>query len=429
MTAPDDALFIAPDQLCIGLYVHLDLPWMDHPFSFSSFKIKSEDQIKTLRSLKLKRIRYDPERSDAPPYPHQPVAQEAAPPVEAPPPQPVDDPVLAAKRQRVEMLQQHRQECSQVEKAYLKAAGVMRNINKNLLSNPKETLAEVNELVAQMVTAFLDKADVTLQVLGEKAGGEDIYYHALNVSVLSLILAKGLGLNTDQSQMLATGALLHDIGLTEIPSKILMKTDALSQAEANLRKMHCEYGVNLGKKLGLPEPVLQVIAQHHELLDGSGYPKGLQGEALHPLARIVALVNHYDNLCNPLDIQKALTPHEALSQMFAQHRSRFDPKALQLMIRSLGVYPPGTIVRLNNEALALVSSVNTQKPLRPWVVIYDPETPSSEAVMVNLEDEPDINISKALRPSQLPTEVVEYLSPRKRVTYYFDSSSDKPAKP
>jgi putative nucleotidyltransferase with HDIG domain len=327
------------------------------------------------------------------------------------------------------MLQRHRQERSQVERTYLKAAGVMRNINKNLLRNPQETLGEVNELVTQMVKAFLDNADVTLQVLVEKAGSEDVYFHSLNVSVLCLMLAKGLGLKAEESRILGTGAMLHDIGLTEIPSRILMKTDALTQAESNLRKMHCEYGVDLGRKIGLPEPVLQIIGQHHELQDGTGYPKGLKGEAIHPLARIVALVNHYDNLCNPLDINKALTPHEALSQMFAQHRTRFDAKALQLMIRNLGVYPPGTIVRLSNETLALVSSVNTQKPLRPWVVVYDPDTPASEAVMLDLDQEPEINISKALRPSQLPPEVVEYLSPRKRVTYYFDSTAEKPAKP
>lgn len=429
MPAPDDALYITPDQLCIGLHVHLDLAWMDHPFTFSSFKIKSEDQIKTLRSLKLERIRFDPDRSDTPPLPRQPTAVEMATPAPETPAMPAEDPVAAAKRQRIEKLQQRRQECSQVEKAYLKAAGVMRNINKNLFSHPRETLAEVEELVSQMVEAFLDKADVTLQVLGEKAGGEDLYYHSLNLSVLCLMLAKGLGLDAAQSRLLATGALLHDIGLTEVPSKILMKTEPLTQAESNLRKMHCEYGVGMGKKLGLPDPVLQIIAQHHEMLDGSGYPKGLSGEAIHPLARIVALANHYDNLCNPHDIQKAITPHEALSQMFAQQRSRFDAKVLQLMIRSLGVYPPGTIVRLNNEALALVSSVNTSKPLRPWVVIYDPETPASEAVMLNLEEEADLNISKALRANQLPAEIVEYLSPRKRVTYYFDSSRDQSARP
>ncbi|MBL8460536.1 MAG: HD-GYP domain-containing protein, partial [Zoogloea sp.] len=157
----------------------------------------------------------------------------------------------------------------------------------------------------------------------------------------------------------------------------------------------------------------------------SGYPNKLKGEQIDPLARIVSLVNYYDNLCNPVDLSKAMTPHETLSLMFAQRRAKFDTRALQVMIRCLGVYPPGTVVKLSNDAIALVSSVNPSKPLRPWVTVYDASIPKDEAIMLDLEEEPDINIAKALRPIQLPAEVYEYLSPRKRVTYYFDADSRK----
>jgi hypothetical protein len=119
-----------------------------------------------------------------------------------------------------------------------------------------------------------------------------------------------------------------------------------------------------------------------------------------------------------------MTPHEALSLMFAQRRAKFDARALQVMIRCLGVYPPARW-SLSNDALALVSSVNPAKPLRPWVTVFDPDIPKDEAIMLDLEEEPDINIAKALRPIQLPPEVYEYLSPRKRVTYYFDADSRK----
>ena len=169
--------------------------------------------------------------------------------------------------------------------------------------------------------------------------------------------------------------------------------------------------------------VPELAGGHHEKMDGSGYPRHLKGDQIDPLARLVALVNYYDNLCNPGDLAKALTPHEALSMMFAQRRNKFDGQALQVMIRSLGVYPPGSVVRLSNDALALVSSVNPVKPLRPWVTVFDPSVPRDEAIMLDLEQEPDINIAKALRPIHLPPEVYEYLSPRKRVTYYFDSDS------
>ena len=301
----------------------------------------------------------------------------------------------------------------------------MRNINKNLFARPKECMEEVDELVNQMVSAFLDQPDVALHVIGEHAGGEETYFHGLNTSILSMMLAKDLGFNRATCQLLGVGALLHDIGLSDIPDRIARPRQELTTPERNLRQLHCEYGLRMGKQLGLPEPVLRIIAQHHELADGSGYPNKLKGDQIDPLARIVSLVNYYDNLCNPPDLAKAMTPHETLSLMFAQRRAKFDGKVLQVMIRCLGVYPPGTVVKLSNDALALVSSVNPAKPLRPWVTVYDPGIPKDEAILLDLEEEPDINIAKALRPIQLPPEVYEYLSPRKRVTYYFDSDSRK----
>ena len=422
--SPQD-LVVTPDQLCIGLFVHIDLPWFSHPFSFNSFKIRTPEQIKTLRELGVRQFRYDPERSDSQPRSNAP--RTVAPPPTPPPESPVENPAtcaaLACKRDRIARLAQRKRQVVEVEKAFVKAAGVMRNISKNLFSRPKECLEEANELVNQMVTAFLDRPEAALHVMGEHTGGEETYFHGLNVSILSMMLAKEMGFTRPQSQNLGVGALLHDMGLADIPERIARPRHELSTPERNLRELHCEYGVRLGKQIGLPDAVLRIVAQHHELADGSGYPKRIKGDQIDPLARIVALVNYYDNLCNPIDLAKAMTPHEALSLMFAQRRTKFDARALQVMIRSLGVYPPGSVVRLSNDALALVSSVNPVRPLRPWVTVFDPTVPRDEAIMLDLEQEPDINIAKALRPIHLPPEVYEYLSPRKRVTYYFDSDS------
>ncbi|WP_374477309.1 HD-GYP domain-containing protein [Zoogloea sp.] len=416
---------LTPEQLCIGVFVHIDLPWFSHPFSFNSFKIRSAEQLAILRTLGVSHFRYDPDRSDV-----QPRGMAAPQPALAPPPEPpVEDPAahsaLASKQERIARLAQRKRQVIEVEKALVKAAGVMRNIGKNLFARPKECLEEVDELVNQMVTAFLDQPEVALHVIGDHAGGEETYYHGLNCSILSMMLAKELGFARAHCQILGVGALLHDIGLNDIPDRVARPRHELTAPERNLRQLHCEYGVRLGKQIGLPEPVLRIILQHHELADGSGFPNKLKGDQIDPLARIVSLVNYYDNLCNPADLAKAMTPHEALSLMFAQRRAKFDTRALQVMIRCLGVYPPGTVVKLSNDAIALVSSVNPAKPLRPWVTVYDPNIPKDEAIMLDLEEEPDINIAKALRPIQLPPEVYEYLSPRKRVTYYFDADSRK----
>ena len=168
---------------------------------------------------------------------------------------------------------------------------------------------------------------------------------------------------------------------------------------------------------------LDVIEQHHEMFDGSGYPRHLRGDAIALSARIVAIANFYDELCNPLNITQALTPHEALSTMFARLRGKFDPKLLQVFVRCLGVYPPGTIVQLSNGVIGMVATINTAKPMKPMIVLYDAEIPREEAILVDMDGEVDVNIAKAIRPAQLPREIYVYLSPRKHVSYYFDTGS------
>ena len=431
----DNRYYVAAEQLRIGLYVFIDLPWFQHPFTLNSFRISSEEQIVTLRTLGVLRFRYDPDRSDA--FPEASNIEGSLPPsiepssVETPQGEIAEEqsqeigPAQVAIEKRLRALRERRQRIEQVDKAFLKSSTILRNLNRNLMDAPNETMQEMGLLVDQMVLAFLEHPEVTLHVMSEKnGGGDEVYSHSLNVSVLSMMLTKGLNFSAEQARILGLGALLHDIGLIEVPDRVLKKRpDEYTRPERDLRAMHCEYGLRIGKQLGLPPEVLAIIYQHHELADGSGYPLGLKLDKVSSPARVVALINFYDNLCNPLDITQAMTPHEALSFMFGQRRGKFDGVILQQMIRCLGVYPPGSIVTLSNDATALVISVNPAKPLRPWVMLYDERVPKEEAILMNLEDEEEVIIAKALRPAMLKPQIYAYLSPRKRVTYYFDSSA------
>jgi putative nucleotidyltransferase with HDIG domain len=258
-------------------------------------------------------------------------------------------------------------------------------------------------------------------------GGEELYFHSLNVSMLALMMARDLKMPLEVAGVLGVGALLHDMGRKEVPGSILLKTEALTQAERNFYEMHCQFGVEIGQHMQLAPAAIAIIREHHELFDGTGYPARLKGEAISPLARIVVIANYYDEMCNPPALADALTPHEALSLMFAKLRSKFDPKFLQVLIRCLGVYPPGTIVQLSNGAIGMVATVNTANPMKPTVMIYDAEVPKDEAMLLDMAHETEFNIAKALRPGHVPREVYNYLSPRKRVSYYFDAS--KPRSP
>jgi putative nucleotidyltransferase with HDIG domain len=334
--------------------------------------------------------------------------------------------MIQDEQQRAKFLVQREQRIKEVEKAFVNAVELLKNLNRNLLLKPKDTLDDMGALAGEMVTAFLESPEVTLHVMGENVGGEDTYYHSLNVAILSMMLARDLGFSSKMARELGIGAMVHDIGLMKIPGRVILKyPDEYTNPERNLRAMHVEYGVEIGRSVGFSADVLAIIAQHHELSDGSGYPNLLKEAAMTPAARVVSLVNYYDNLCNPLDISKAITPHEALSLMFAKRRSKFEARALALLIRSLGVYPPGSIVQLSNEAVAVVISVNPKRSLRPCVLVYDHKIPKEKAIILNLEHEPEISITKSISPALLPPKVATYLNPRKRVTYFFDS--DKPS--
>ncbi len=414
-------VYVHPSQLQVGVYVCLDLGWMDHPFTMSQFRIKNDEQLAQLLRLGLDKVRVDPERSTQAPRPRS-AAEPATTPSAAPTLTAVAEPspALIAKRQRMERLKAQRAALAQCEKRYLDASRSINSIARNLIALPQESLAEAQALTQQLAQSLLRESEVVIHLMNDKVMGEDVYYHSLNVAMLAMITGRAMHLSESELQQLGMGGIFHDLGKSRIPHKVLIKADKPNKAEADFLQMHVAYGLEIGGKVNLPPAVMLMIAQHHEHMDGSGYPKGLRADAIDRHSRLLAAVNTYDNLCNPVQAIHALTPHEALSLMFAQQRQRWDGEVLSTLIHTLGVYPPGTVVRLNNDSLGMVVSVNPDKPIRPQVLIYDAGTPREEAIILDLAEDEELSISKALRPAQLPTTVYDYLSPRTRVTYFFD---------
>lgn len=412
---------VTMDQLRVGMYVNLDLKWFEHPFAFSQFKIKNEEQIRTLRSLGLKSVRYTPALSEVPPLPADSpaVAVQAARPVQ----EPEVSAALQAKRAMMGRIMAQREAAARIEAAFTDTARAIRDIEKNIFSRPEETVRQAQDLIARIGDSILCAPELAIHVMGDKLGGEELYFHSLNVTMLATMMARDLRLPQEVVGPLGMGALFHDIGHKNLPDKVMLKVDPLTQAERNLFEMHCQYGIDLARRLDLPAAAQGIVRDHHEQYDGSGYPRQLKGDAIGLLSRIVSIANYYDELCNPVNVAAALTPHEALSLMFAKSRSRFDPKLLQVFIRCLGVYPPGTIVQLSNGVIGMIATVNTNKPMKPMVVIYDANIPKEEAILVDMDRETELSIVKAIRPSQVPQNIYAYLSPRKRVSYYFDAGT------
>ena len=402
--------------LRVGMFVHLDVGWMAHPFPLSSFKIASADQIRTIQGLGLQRVRWSPERSDPPP--------EATPPLPAvatveQPAEEVVDPAEQARREQAARLAAQLAAMRQCDRQFNEACRDLRRLHDAVALDPLRARDSAQQLTRAMLEKMLVEGELCVRVLSEPHGDRHTA-HAMNVAVVSLLLARVLGFKPEELQELGTGALLHDIGKLELPYRQRLLRDDFTTPELAHYREHVAMGVSHGRRMQLSPTAMLVIAQHHELADATGYPTGVGLDKIAPAARVVAMVNHYDNLCNAATIARSLTPHEALSRMFAQARGKFDAVMLNAFIRLMGIYPPGSLVQLSDDRYAMVMSVNSARPLKPRVLVFDPGVSSEQALHLNLELVPDLGIRRSLRSDQLPGRAVDYLAPRQRVTYYFD---------
>lgn len=427
-TASRQYIHIDPRQLCIGLHVHLELQWTEHPFPLSSFKIRTAQQLAQLQALGLKSVRIVPARCDTRPLAAPPPAaaqpSESTAPAQAEP-SAEQQQLAQAKRERLQRLQAQRQQMAAREHELLKSSRVVKSISQNLFSAPDRVHQETAALIDTIAGSMLVDRDISIHLTSERVSGEEVYQHALNVALLAMTLAKELQLPPETVRAIGLGALFHDVGKIDMPDRVVRKTEPHTRAEIGLLQQHCLRGLEMLKPMELPVDVQAVVAQHHEMIDGSGYPRRLVGAQIALPAKIVAIANRFDRLCNPSNPAAALTPHEALSLMFSRQREQFEPAALMTFVRCLGIYPPGTIVALNIGVLGMVTSVNSTRPLKPTVLIYDPLVPPDEAVPLDLEQEPELAIARALRPQQLPPEAHDHLNPRRHVCYVLDET--KPA--
>ena len=394
---------------------------MSHPFPLSSFKIGSAAQIATIRSLGKQRVRWSPEKSDldtlaplAKPT-ELPASVPAAPPAAAA----VETPEAAERRQRREALTAQRAALSLCEHQFTEATRACKHITELVGTQPQQAREQSEALAQAFVDKMIGQQEICIRLLSEGAG-DKASAHAVNVTVISLLMGKTFGLSAAEMLDLGVGAMLHDIGKLELPERVRHREEHFTAAETLFYQEHVAHGVTIAKKMSLKPGATLVIAQHHEHADGSGFPLKLNSDRMSTAARIVSLVNRYDNMCNPHVLSRALTPHEALSLLFAQGKNRYDTAILGAFIKMMGVYPPGSVVQLTDDRFAVVASVNSARPLKPRVIVHEPRVPRDEALLLNLESDLRLGIRRSLKPQQLPTESLDYLAPRARVAYFFE---------
>ena len=406
------------DHLQPGVFISLSsIGWLRHPFLLNEFCISSEKQIHALQEMGLKEIPWDPVRSTAVPLPA------SAPAVEE------EDfgavalaGMLDDKRLRIERVRVRREHLARREREFEKDTVAAGDILKTVAGRPAEAHTQAKTLVARVVTGLIGAESAVIHLVNSKTKDVGEASHAVNVMVLALLLGKALRLSEEDMKGLGMGALLHDAGKSEVPSRIL-RSGSRTQPEEEFYRAHVGYGIKAVAGIrDLAAPVRNIIACHHERWDGSGFPNHLAAEKIPKLARLVALANRYDNLCNPYDIRQARTPAETITHLFKHEAASFQTDILQTFVKTLGIYPPGSFVALSNGAVGLVIESNPADILHPLLMLHDPEVPRAEAILLDLRDT-DLAVTGAVNPATLPLAVVEYLAPRGRVDYYVEGAA------
>lgn len=410
---------VAVEQLEVGTFIRLPISWKDHPFMFSSFKIKNTAQIELIKGLGLKDVFFDPDKSDVEPVTSANSAQ----------PLPTEEELNALKAQmlsdkstKIDEQKKLKRDLRKTEQQFERSVAMMRSMVSKVSSRPLNAVNEAKDLISNITNMLLHSDNLALHLMGDAKNDEHIYHHSLNVAMLCMLMAKELGWSREEVETIGLGALFHDIGKLKVPSTILNKRAPLSTPEENFIKQHPLMSINFLKLAdSFPEEAKPLIANHHEYLDGSGYPQGLKADKLDKLSQLIAVVNEYDNLCNGTNQIKGKPPSVALGLLYKNYNKKLNTEFVGKLIKMLGIYPPGSIVELSSGQFAMVMSVNLQQLLFPNIVVYDQLVPKEQAPIINLEHH-NMSIVRSLPSAALPKIIHDYLNPRDKISFGIGSN-------
>lgn len=369
---------INAEDLQIGMYVsRLDRPWRETPFLFQGFHIVDKTEIEEIR--KQARHVYilipdeEIEVGAPPPHSYSQTGQDQ-----------YNEKHAGRATVRIES------ELSTAREPHKEIVGLVQEIETALQSNEELDMPRIKQTIEYMIRSIERNPDAYVWLTRIKSFSAYAYNHSLSVSVWATAFGRQLELNEQSLNDVAVGSLLMDVGMTRVPKGILQKTSRLTHDEWEIVKTHVRQSIDMLKDTaGVTPEIVQLIATHHERLDGSGYPRGLREKAIPLLGQIAGIVDFYTAITLPRPFMKAVSPSAALQLLYKQRDEYFNEKLVTSFIQTLSTYPTGSLVELNTGEVGIVSSQNPGWLLRPKIILLlDPQKNSYDSYPVlNLLDE------------------------------------------
>jgi putative nucleotidyltransferase with HDIG domain len=279
---------------------------------------------------------------------------------------------------------------------YKNAKSLQGKILEQIKQEKSLAVTDVQRTTDAIVDSIFRNQDALTCMSRLKTKDSYLIEHSLNVSILMAVFATHLNMDKRIIQEVALGAFLHDIGKVLIPKDILNKRSVLTKQEENIMRSHVALGLKvLEDTPSVSHIAMQMVREHHERLDGSGYPNQLKGEQISKYGRMIAIIDSYDAMTCERPYKKSVHPINAFKALIAESPNCYDEELVEKFIQCLGVYPVGTLVKLNSGKLGLISKLNKKKPLHPYVRVFY-NTRMNQAIPIK-----EINLSESKYKDQI----------------------------
>lgn len=369
-------------DLRVGMQVvELDRPWLETPFLFQGFEIRSHADIATLARY-CRYVYIVTTEPDAAPTHHTSTVTTSVPATAATRAAP------SPTRENFE-LEQHmlkinnrpgtpayadettlEQEIPVAHELYRETLALAQEALKEAHVRQSVNAPSVRKVIHEMTESVIRNPDALACFIHIRDKEEYTAQHSLRVSILAMIFGRHLGFDREQLETLGIGGLLHDVGKIRVPTEILVKPGPLTEQEKAIVRQHVPWGVEiLENSPGIPRAAIEIARNHHERYGGVGYVQGLKGDEIGTFGLIGGIVDCYDAISSDRFYRLGLSPHDALKRMYEWRERSFHPQLVEQFIQCMGIYPIGSVVELNTGEIGVVVAMNRERRLRPRVAL------------------------------------------------------------